>query len=255
MKVLLILADGMRPDAVKNIPEAKEIMNMSAYTLNGKTVFPSVTLPCHMSLFHSVEPMRHGTTTNVYAPQVRPIDGLCEAIKKQGKTSAFFIDWEELRDLSRPGSLSHSYYVSGLDIGFDAADEQLTNNAAEYLKNGGNADFVFLYLGLTDSIGHSNGWMSEEYIEAVEKSWKRISRVFKVLGDDYTVIITADHGGHGRMHGDDVAEDMTIPIIIYGKDFPKNTEICNANIIDIAPTVAKLLDISPADEWDGKPIF
>lgn len=252
MKVLLILADGMRPDAMKNISEAEEIMNMSAYTLNGKTVFPSVTLPSHMSLFHSVEPMRHGTTTNVYAPQVRPIDGLCEVIKKHGKKSTFFIDWEELRDLSRPGSLSHSYYVSGLELGFDEADEQLTNNAIKYLTEDGNADFVFLYLGLTDSIGHSNGWMSEEYIEAVEKSWKRISRVFKVLGDDYTVIITADHG---RMHGDDVAEDMTIPIIIYGKDFPKNTEICNANIIDIAPTVAKLLDISPADEWDGKPLY
>lgn len=85
MKVLLVLADGMRPDAMKNIDEAKELMKKSAYTLDGKTVFPSITLPCHMSLFHSVDPMRHGTTTNIYTPQVRPINGLCEELKKMVK--------------------------------------------------------------------------------------------------------------------------------------------------------------------------
>ena len=37
---------------------------------------PSVTLPCHMSLFHSVDPDRHGITTNGYVPQVRPIKGM-----------------------------------------------------------------------------------------------------------------------------------------------------------------------------------
>ena len=65
MKVLLILADGMRPDALANLPQVEEMKKKAAYTLKADTVFPSVTLPCHMSLFHSVPPMRHGTTTNI----------------------------------------------------------------------------------------------------------------------------------------------------------------------------------------------
>ena len=108
MRVLLILVDGMRPDSLTDIQKAQEIIKKSSYTMEAKTVMPSVTLPCHMSLFHSVDPSRHGTTTNTYAPQVRPINGLCEVIKNNNKSSAFFYNWEELRDLTRPDSLSFS---------------------------------------------------------------------------------------------------------------------------------------------------
>ena len=45
MKVLLILVDGMRPDAMKDISEAKAMMDRSAFTICGRTVMPSVTLP------------------------------------------------------------------------------------------------------------------------------------------------------------------------------------------------------------------
>ena len=75
MKVLLILVDGMRPDALPQVAAAQRIIRQSAACLNATSVIPPVTLPCHISLFHSVDPERHGTTTNIYAPQVRPIDG------------------------------------------------------------------------------------------------------------------------------------------------------------------------------------
>lgn len=254
MKVLLILVDGMRPDAMKNIPEAKELMELSAYTPEGRTVFPSVTLPCHMSLFHSVDPMRHGTTTNMYAPQVRPVEGLCEVLRRQGKTSAFFYDWEELRDLTRPGSLSRSYFVSGQNTDYDAADEELTDEAIKQLQKG-DIDFVFLYLGVADETGHKYGWMSEEYIKAVENSWRRIKKATKALAEDYTVIVTADHGGHDRFHGSESYEDMTIPLIIKGENFPKNSKLADANIIDIAPTITKLLGADASDQWEGKALF
>ena len=106
MRTLLILVDGMRPDALTDIPVAQSIIKRSLSTMNARTVVPSVTLPCHISLFHSVDPIRHGTTTNTYAPQVRPIKGLCEVLKDARKRSAIFYSWEQLRDISRPGSLT-----------------------------------------------------------------------------------------------------------------------------------------------------
>ena len=90
MCVLLILVDGMRPDALPGSPAAERLMAESSYALDAGTVFPSVTLPCHMSLFHSVDPSRHGTTTNVYAPQVRPVEGLFEVLKRNDLHSAMF---------------------------------------------------------------------------------------------------------------------------------------------------------------------
>lgn len=67
MRVLLILVNGMRPDALTDVPAAQSIIKQSAHTMTTKTVLPSVNLLCHMSLFHSVDPSRHRITTNVYA--------------------------------------------------------------------------------------------------------------------------------------------------------------------------------------------
>lgn len=254
MRVLLILVDGMRPDSLNGIQKAREIIKKSAFTMEAQTVKPSVTLPCHMSLFHSVEPSRHGTTTNIYMPQVRPINGLCEIIKNNKKCSAFFYDWEELRDLSRPGSLDFSYFYSSLNIGYGKADAIVTDAAVQYIPEN-YTDFTFLYFGAPDETGHKYGWMSEEYITSVSKSWDEIDKIINILPDDYTVIITADHGGHDRTHGYGLPEDVTIPLIIKGKDFKIGESLNNASIMDIAPTVAKLLDIPADTDWEGKSLL
>lgn len=254
MKVLLILVDGMRPDSITDIPYAQNIIRRSAYTMEARTVMPSVTLPCHMSLFHSVDPTRHGTTTNVYMPQVRPINGLCEVLAASQKKSAFFYNWEELRDLARPGSLVFSYFCKGGAVGYDKANNIVTDAAIEYLSSN-DTDFAFLYLGCTDEVGHQYGWMGKEYRKAMEDSWKDIDRIINALKDDYTFVITADHGGHDRTHGTDMPEDMTIPLIVMGQDFEAGKQFENADIKDIAPTVAKLLGAAPDRDWEGKSLL
>ena len=111
-KVILVSIDGMRPDGLLQCgnPYVQQLMQMASYTLDAQTVFPSVTLPCHMSLFHSVTPQRHGITTNLYMPQVRPVSGLFEQVKGSKKTSAMFYGWEPLRDVARPGSMIFSFF-------------------------------------------------------------------------------------------------------------------------------------------------
>ena len=170
------------------------------------------------------------------------------------KKSAFFYNWEELRDLSRPNSLTFSYFCKGRTFGYDVANDMVTDAASKYLGEN-HTDFAFLYLGNTDYVGHKYGWMSDEYISAVNKSWDEIDKIINSLTEDYTVIITADHGGHDRSHGTDLPEDMTIPLIIKGKDFKAGEKLENVSIKDIAPTVAKLLDIAPDKEWEGKSLF
>lgn len=253
MKVLLILVDGMRPDSLADVPEAQEMIGNSACALDAATVMPSVTLPCHMSLFHSVGPERHGTTTNAYAPQVRPVNGLCEVLAQAGKSCAFFYNWEQLRDLSRPGSLAYSYFCSGGHAGYESANEKVAQAAIQTLAED-PMDFAFIYLGDVDEVGHKYGWMGPEYKEAVEKSWENIARITVAL-PDYTVIVTADHGGHGRSHGTELPEDMTIPILCMGEGFTPGSRLEGAGILDIAPTVAQLLGAAPDRDWEGKSLL
>ena len=56
--VLYISTDGLRPDAIQkaNTPNLQAMMKQGAYSLKAQAVMPSVTLPCHMSIFHSVPP-------------------------------------------------------------------------------------------------------------------------------------------------------------------------------------------------------
>lgn len=249
-KTILILVDGMRPDSLANIKNAQKIIEKSTYTMNAETVFPSVTLPCIISLFHSVVPDRHGTTTNVYTPQVRPIPGLCEVLKRAGKECAIFFDWEEVRDVSRPNSIAHSAFYAGKRLGYIETGKKLTDELIDYAKNY-KLDFAYLHLACTDWTGHRFGWMSDEYMAAMQSSWDNIEKIMTELGDEYTFIITADHGGHDRTHGYEIPEDMIIPVILCGKNFEKGKEIENVRLIDIAPTVTALLGTEPDEEWEG----
>ena len=251
MKVLLILLDGMRPDAISHIPEVQVMAKQSASAMDAQTVFPSVTLPCHMSLFHSVDPSRHGTTTNTYMPQVRPIDGLCEVLKQAGKKCAFFRNWDHLKDLTRPGRLAFDLYINGKDETWETSTTLLCDEAIRYITNY-SPDFTFFYTGLPDEVGHAHGWMSSEYITSLEYSWKEVKRLTDALPEDYTVFVIADHGGHDRTHGTSMPEDITIPVLIKGNDFIPGSVLENVSIKDMAPTIAKLLGAQPAPEWEGK---
>ena len=250
-KVLLLLADGMRPDfiPVNEDPFVFGFLKESVFTMEGKTVMPSVTLPCHMSLFHSVAPDRHGILTNTYVPQVRPVKGLCEVLSGAGKRCGFFYDWPELRDLARPESLNYSLLWRS---SYEKSIIELTNEAIKSLKED-ILDFMFVYFGYPDSAGHGSGFKSGEYKKSVQSVWENIKKIKEALPDDFGMIVTADHGGHDRGHGSDCYEDMTIPIIFNGDVF-KNIDkekIKTANIIDIAPTITNIMGVASDIEWEG----
>ncbi len=252
-KVLLALFDGMRPDSLASSPIAAERLRSACFTLSAHTVMPSVTLPCHMSLFHSVDPTRHNNVTNTYTPQVRPVKGLCEVLAEAGKKCAFFYDWEELRDLARPGSVAISQFVSGHALTYPVTTRRSTEALIRCIAEDA-PDFVFFYLGYTDDAGHRCGWMSDEYLEAVRVSWESLDKVVRTLPADYDVFVTADHGGHDRSHGFDVPEDMTIPVVCWG-DGIVSPDMNDVSIKDLAPTIARLLGVAPDGDWEGKALL
>jgi len=251
-KVILISIDGMRPDGVMQCgnPFVEDMMRMGSYTLTARTVLPSVTLPCHMSMFHSVPPTRHGIGTNIYTPMVRPLNGLFEQIAAAGGVSAMYYGWEPLRDVARPGSLKFAGYLNA--YAEDATDGKLTDLALDRMAKS-RPDFVFLYMVETDEKGgHDNGWMSPAYLGYISAAIDNVKRVYEAFGDEYTVIVTADHGGHERSHGSDMPEDVTIPMFFLGKRFAAGEALEGVSILDLTPTIADILAVNPAPEWEGK---
>ena len=102
--------------------------------------------------------------------------------------------------------------------------------------------------------GHDNGWMSEAYLQVIHDAIDNVKRVLEEAGDEYTVIVTADHGGHDRAHGTDMPEDMTIPMFFIGPDFKPGKKLSGLSLLDLAPTVAHIMGVPAAREWEGKSI-
>ena len=251
-KVILISIDGMRPDGLLSCgnPYLDELIKNSSYTFDAQTVFPSSTLPCHLSMFHSVPPERHGTLSNQYVVPVRPVTGLFEVIRAEHTTTAMYYGWHPLRDICRSGSLVAAEFIDSYC--FEHTDGILTNKALDFIKLK-NPEFVFLYMVETDEKGgHDNGWMSETYLDYISRAIDNVKKVIEEVGDQYTVIVTADHGGHDRTHGTDMPEDMTIPMFFYGKDFKPDEKLDNVSILDIAPTIVDVMNIPAPREWEGK---
>ena len=254
-KVILISVDGMRPDALKicGNPYVKELEKIASYTYNGSSMVPSVTFPCHFSMTHSVTPQRHGILSNTYVPQVRPVKGIFEKVYAAGGVSAMFYGWEPLRDIALPETLAFATYVNAYKK--ESSDTYLTDEAIKRI-NEDHPDFVFLYMVETDEKGgHDNGWMSDEYLRRISIAIDNVKRVIDNFGDEYSVIIMADHGGHNRSHGSTLPEDMTVPFFFIGNAFAKGKELDGVTLLDIAPTIAHLFDIEAEAEWEGKSVI
>ena len=254
-KVLLILVDGLRPEAISlcGHPYLEKMAAAGTSCLQARTVTPCVTLPSHTSLFMSVPPERHGVLTNNWTPMARPIPSLTDVVHQAGKTTAMFYNWEELRDLSRPGSLDFSYFKKMSEVHKQTlADErEMTERVIAHLSAQA-PDFTFLYYGWPDEAGHHFGWLGKKYLQSVAQVSEMVEQIAAGLDARYQVILCADHGGHGRNHGENVAEDMRIPLLCQGSAFPAGKKLAQASIMDIAPTIARILGIAPPALWEGE---
>ncbi len=254
-KVILISIDGMRPDGLQQCGSefVNTLTKISSYTFEARTVTPSVTLPCHMSMMYGIVPQRHGILSNTYVPQVHEVNGLFRKIRSADGINAIFYGWEPLRDVAPPGTCKYATYINAY---MEESVDTLLTDAAIKLIDEKKPDFVFLYQVDTDEKGgHDNGWMSENYLYRVKTAIENAQRVIEKFGDEYSVIITADHGGHDRGHGSEMHEDMTIPMFFIGKEFEKGKQLENISILDIAPTISKIFNIPPEREWEGKSVF
>ncbi len=149
-----------------------------------------------------------------------------------------------------PETLKFATYINAYME--ESGDTALTDEAEELIVKH-HPDFVFLYMVETDEKGgHDNGWMSEEYLRRISIAIDNVKRMIEKFGDEYSVIVMADHGGHGRNHGSDCPEDMIIPLFFYGPDFAPGEITTETSLLDIAPTIAAIMGIKGEPEWEGK---
>ena len=259
-KTILVIIDGCRSDGLEQAktPNIDYMIKNGTHTLNARTVTPSITLPAHFSIFTSLPPIAHNVLANTVSPNPSfTARSIIDVAKDFGKKTAAFYSWEQLRNLSGPGSLDCSHFINSGSI--ENIDLEVAQTAAGYL-NSCCPDFCFIYLEGTDIAGHRSGFMSTEYLDAIETADTALGIILNELkkanlSDCYSIILHSDHGGINHDHTENTSEVMTVPWIAFGPEVRQKYIITDkVNIIDTAPTLAVLMDIPVHHTWHGRAI-
>jgi arylsulfatase A-like enzyme len=101
--------------------------------------------------------------------------------------------------------------------------------------------------------------MSSDYGRAVRETDDALATLVSAADaaygtGNYSVIVTADHGGHDYSHGSDDVRDVTIPWIAWGRGVHAGQIGNEIETIDTAATVLWLLGVPPPEQWDGTPV-
>jgi predicted AlkP superfamily pyrophosphatase or phosphodiesterase len=260
-KVILTIIDGCRPDglAQANTPNIDLLWQNGAYSWTAQTVMPSVTLPVHNSMFRSISPDKHGVgADNIYHESASAYPSMIDLAFNSGLHTAMFYSWGQLRDLASPGKLRESYLREAI-YGQDN-DTHVAEVAADYIVTH-QPDLTVLYMGDVDIFGHLSGWMSPDYIRAIEANDRAIGHVLKTLTDaglrdQFTILVLSDHGGHDNSHGTEMPEDMTIIWMLNGPVIKRNHVIQTpVGVRDTAATIMHLLDLPRPEVWEGQPVY
>ena len=258
--VVIVSIDGLRPDAIDDArtPNLQRLIREGAYTLEAETVYPSKTLPSHTSMLTGVTPEVHGITWNddqTANHGVVAVPTIFELAREAGLTTAAFFSKAKLRHLEKPGTLDHTQAPTGLQV---LPATQTVEDATRYLRFR-RPNLTFIHIAEPDAAGHSFGWMGRAYNVAVRRADSALGRVVAAAdaafgAGSYLLIVTADHGGSGRDHGSEHADDMQIPWLAWGAGIEPGELQVPVRTMDTAATVLWVLGTAVPDGWSGAPV-
>lgn len=265
--VVIIVVDGLRPDALKQakVPNVDSLIKRGASTMKAQTVIPSLTLPAVTSMLTGLTVEQHGVDWNEYEPMRGYLKAptLFEIASFNGsKWGAMFFTKAKLLHVAKPDRRLILQVCSVNEQGCNAqkvAADVLT--AYRQASDSTKPALFFIHLPDADLAGHAKGWMNKPYLKAVEDCDRAIGTIlkgFKELGlyDRTTFIVTADHGGHETTHGTNAPEDMTIPWIAAGPGIKNGYAIKEpVSVLDTPATVMRAFGLSDYYvEWKSRSV-
>jgi predicted AlkP superfamily pyrophosphatase or phosphodiesterase len=259
--VVLVSIDGLRPDAIARFtaPTLQRLIKEGSYSLSARTIMPSTTLPSHTSMLSGEPPDEHGVFwNNVTSAKVDVVNfsTVFSVAREHGYRTAAFFSKAKFGPLQRPGTLDYSQAPGGWFGRWSGA--RTVADVRSYLEDQ-RPNVLFVHLSDPDVAGHSSGWMSQAYGQAVQTADAALGQLLTVADSaygkgNYSLVVTADHGGHAYGHGTSDPLDVTIPWIAWGRGVNAGLLDEKIDTFDTAPTVLWLLGVEEPDEWDGSPV-
>jgi type I phosphodiesterase/nucleotide pyrophosphatase len=258
-RVILVLADGLRPDAITPIdmPSLDALSRTYTTALRASTVRPSRTVAALASLSTGVGPDTHGLIEPGlgFLRRLPTLQPLARELTRGGVASQVVAsellpsERAVLWALTKAAGLGR-FQSAGL-----RAREVARAAARVSLAQPATGGLTFVYLNDCDMAGHAHGWMSPAYRQAAVE----IDAAIGVLADvtEHTLLIVmADHGGGGvstHDHAEPHPINDHIPLILAGPDVTRRHQLKRqVSLLDIPPTLLWWFGLDVPVAYEGR---
>lgn len=259
--VVIIVVDGLRPDAIGRAPapNLQALVSASAYSDAARAVERPETLASHMTMVTGLPASVHGVTWNDDRDQPYSGDTLFTRVHAAGRRTALYYGKSKLVMLAPRGSADRVW-----GPGRNKTHRERAKAAALAARFAGDFPrdrpaLVLLNLLEADAAGHNHGWMTPEYFAAIGVVDVALGSILRTIDGSgragrTAVLMTADHGGEGDNHGIGRGESSwLIPFACRVPGVPPQRVAAPVTLLDLAPTVLALLGL-PAMPAQGRVI-
>jgi predicted AlkP superfamily pyrophosphatase or phosphodiesterase len=264
--VVVFGIDGLGPIGLEKaaIPNISTLIQGGAHSFKARSVMPTKSAPNWASMIMGAGPEQHGVLANSW-----PLPGSMLYPTEAGKNMLFPTIFGVVRE-QRPEvfqAIVHDWDGFGilferpalnLVINGDKEDDT-TAQAVKVIKEN-KPGLLFVHIDSVDHALHGEGFATDAYFAAVTKMDGLVGQMLQATRDagtfDKTVfLLTSDHGGKDKDHGNATMQEITIPWLIYGPGVKKGFEITEPiNTFDTAATLAFLLGVEPPYCWIARPV-
>ena len=207
--VVIISIDALHPAALNagTTPTIYGEMRQGAYTLEGQSTNPPLTLISHAAMFTGLGPDKSGKADNQWQPGEPTIERrtIFNSARQKGFQTGFYYSKQKL-----------GYLVNeAVDVYRWSRDDAIDLAEAFVRKPGRH--FVFLHVSGLDFVGPEHGWLSKEYMEELSYIDEYLTPLIRLVKEqkNFVIIVTSDHSGHGKIHGSQHPDDFRLPFVIH----------------------------------------
>jgi Type I phosphodiesterase / nucleotide pyrophosphatase len=254
--VVVVSLDGFGSELIDRIGLA-QLPALSALTADGASTFnarteveATVTLPNHAGMLTGrpvfTEYDGHGVTVNEDTGQTvqqlagHDVASAFDVVHAAGGSTALFSTKDKFAMFARS-------WDPALDRFEYLPDDRVLMSAAIADLVSSRRTFTFVHLGLVDEVGHASGWLSSRQVEAAHEADDLVGELVAAVASDpklarrVVIVVTADHGGVGRDHGDSLdPRNFTVPFVVQGA-----TVASGADLYALNPSLADPGDSQP----------
>ncbi|HYU91630.1 MAG TPA: alkaline phosphatase family protein [Gemmatimonadales bacterium] len=258
-RLVIVLADGLRPDAVSPsvMPSLDALGRVYTLARRARTVRPSATVAALASLATGVGPDTHRLIEPglEFLPRLRTIRPVSRVLARAGIPTD--IVTADLGPAALPVAWALASTAGARRLVAKGSRARDTAAAAHRLLSQREQRLLFVYLPDCDRAGHAHGWMSDPYLEAAAEVDAAVG-LLSPWTDEAVFIVTADHGGGGvtaNEHDEPHPVNDHIPLIVAGPGVTRRHQLTRTiSLLDVPATVLWWFGVPVPGDYEGRPL-